>query len=153
MMFVTLQVSLKKLPECEQGEFERLEDLTIEQKLGWLNSIKLDKPFEGRMEFFETHWQRLADLAANPVIRGEILYRNLRLSREGLIYLEPQVNAFGYLAPDGSEISPDEVAKQINARLAQEDAQSPGLPGGSTGHFALSQAPSSHSKNPGVHFP
>jgi adenosine deaminase CECR1 len=129
MMFVTLQESsLKKLPECEQEEFERLEDLTIEQKLGWLNSIKLDKPFEGRMEFFETHWQRLADLAANPVIRGEILYRNLRdFSREGLIYLEPQVNAFGYMATDGSEISPDEVAKQINARLAQKDAQSLGI--------------------------
>ena len=54
MMFVTLQESsLKKLPECEQEEFERLEDLTIEQKLGWLNSIKLDKPFEGRMEFLK----------------------------------------------------------------------------------------------------
>ena len=44
-----------------------------------------------------------------------------------LIYLEPQVNAFGYMAPDGSEISPDEVAKQINARLAQRDAQSLGI--------------------------
>ena len=31
------------------------------------------------------------------------------------------------MAPDGSEISPDEVAKQINARLAQRDAQSLGI--------------------------
>lgn len=125
MMFVTLQESsLKKLSECEQSEFVRLEDMTIEQKLGWLNSIKLDKPFEGRMEFFETHWQRLADLAANPYIRGEILFRNLEaFSKEGLIYLEPQVNAFGYYAADGSDISADEVAKILNERLAQPDAK------------------------------
>lgn len=129
MMFVTIQESsLQKLSACEQEEFIPLSSMNDEQKQGWLNSIKLDKPHEGRNEFFETHWQRLADLAANPHIRAEILYRNLEaFSQEGLIYLEPQVNAFGYLAPDGSPVSADDVAAVIRERVSQPDAQNLGM--------------------------
>ncbi len=129
LMFVTLQESsLKKLSACEQSEFEPLESLTEAQKAGWLNSIKLDKAHEGRDEFFETHWQRLGDLTANPTIRGEIIFRNLQaFSREGLIYIEPQVTAFGYMDQTGTSISADEVARQINERLSQKDAQQLGI--------------------------
>lgn len=125
LLFVNLQKSsYDQLGECEKSEYVRLDALTPEQKTGWLNSIKLDKPFEGRDEFFQTHWQRLGDLAANPYILSEILFLNLEyFSQEGLIYLEPQVNTFFYKRPDGAALLPAEVAQIITTRLEQDDAR------------------------------
>ncbi|MFN3237434.1 MAG: adenosine deaminase [Pseudomonadales bacterium] len=125
LLFVTLQKSSwEMLSECEQAEFLPLADLNAEQKAGWLNAIKLDKAHEGRDEFFQTHWQRLGDMVANPHIQSEILVRNLQaFSAEGLIYTEPQVTAFFYKAPDGSMLTPDQAAAIIKARLEQDDAQ------------------------------
>ncbi|MGK0473674.1 MAG: adenosine deaminase CECR1 [Candidatus Azotimanducaceae bacterium] len=129
LMFVTLQESnWNQLPACEQEEYELMSELTPVQKDGWLNSVKLDKPYEGRAEFFETHWQRLQDLAANPWMRGEIIARNFKaFSDEGLIYLEPQVSAMGYMDAEGKPIPPQEVAKIIESRLAEKDIQNLGI--------------------------
>lgn len=129
LMFVTLQESnWKKLPTCEQEEYVRISSLTPDQKEGWLNSIKLDKSYEGRAEFFETHWQRLQDLAANPWLRSEIIARNFKaFSDEGLMYLEPQVSAMGYIDAQGSGITPAEVATIFESRLVEQDIRDLGL--------------------------
>jgi len=136
LMFVTLQASnWKQLPACEQKEYEPMSALTPEQKQGWLNSIKLDKSYEGRAEFFETHWQRLQDLVANPWILSEIIARNFKaFSDEGLIYIEPQVSAMGHIDFEGNPIPSAEVAQIIESRLAEKDVMDLGI------HWRFQQA-------------
>ena len=124
LMFRNLQASqYEQLNECEKSEYKRLEDLTNTEKAAWMDSIRLDKPHEGREEFFQTHWQRLFALANNPWIQAEILYRNMRaFGDEGVTYLELQVAVGGFLRPDGSVMSADETGDILRHRLQQKDA-------------------------------
>ena len=129
LMFVNiLESSYEKLSDCEKGEYVALEALSESQKKAWLNSIRLDKPHEGRDEFFQTHWQRLNELYANPYVIAELIYLNMKaFADEGLIYFEPQVGVDGFLKPDGSNFSADEVAAIYRDRLKQKDALATGV--------------------------
>jgi len=71
-----------QLSDCEKREYKRLEDLDEQEKAAWMNSILLDKPHEGRDEFFQTHWQRLFAMLTNPWIQAEIMYRNMQVCGE-----------------------------------------------------------------------
>ena len=129
LMFQTVvHHSWQALPECERDEYLPLSELSDKQKTAWMNSIRLDKPYEGREEFFETHWQRLGDLTANPYLRGDLIQRNFQaFADEGLIYVEPQVSAFGYREPDGTPVPPDDVAAMLRLRLAKSDVKATGM--------------------------
>ena len=129
MYFRTIQESnWQALGECEQAEYKTLADLDPIEKKAWLNSIRLDKEYEGRDEFFQRHWQRLGDLPANPYLAMEALVRNIKaFSKEGVIYMEPDVNVFGSIRADGSRFSPDEVAEIIRDRLAAGDVIETGM--------------------------
>ncbi|MBB3169477.1 adenosine deaminase family protein [Simiduia aestuariiviva] len=116
------------LPECEKTEYKRLEDLNAEEKTAWLNSIRLDKPHEGRDEFFQTHWSRLGALLANPYLFAELLVRNMQAYRdEGLVYLETMVETRGFARADGTPLTPDEVVDVYRQRLQQKDARATGV--------------------------
>ena len=106
LMFRTImEIEFDALSECEQKEYRRLEELDDNEKSGWLNSIRLDKPHEGRDEFFGTHWPRMNALGWNPWLQAETLYRNMQaFGEEGLSYLETQVSVAGFQNPDGSPI-------------------------------------------------
>ncbi len=118
----------ESMSDCRQSEYRRLENLTRQQKEGWLDSIRLDKPHEGRDEFFQRHWQRLGALTANPYLMAEVLYRNMEaFSEEGLIYLESMMGSAGYRTPGGERIPRDEVADIYRKRLAEEDALDTGV--------------------------
>ncbi len=125
MLFRNLQASnYAKLSACEKSEYKRLQDLSPAEKTGWLNSIRLNRKYEGRDEFFSTHWQRLNDLGENPYVISEILYRNMdAFSKEGVVYLELMSGAIGYLKPDGSVFPPDEVVAIYRQRMAEKDAK------------------------------
>ena len=125
MLFRNVQASnYDKLSACEKTEYKRLQDLNPQQKIGWLNSIRLNRSYEGRDEFFSTHWQRLNDLGANPYVISEILYRNMdAFSREGVVYLELMSGAMGYLKPDGTVFAPDDVVAIYRQRMAENDAK------------------------------
>ncbi len=129
MYFLTIQESTwKTLGDCEKTEYEPLAELDAVEKSGWLRSIQLDKPWEGRNEFFQTHWQRLGDLVANPHLMAEVLIRNMQaFGDEGLIYMEPDLNAFISIRPDGSRIPPAEVVEIVRKRLQDQDARSTGV--------------------------
>jgi adenosine deaminase CECR1 len=129
MLFRNLAaVNHAKLDECQRSEFKRLQDLDARQKQGWLDSLRLDRAYEGRNEFFGAHWQRMNDLYTNPYWIAEILYRNMEaFGKEGLLYLETQQGINGMRRPDGSEISLDEAATVIRARLAAPDAKATGV--------------------------
>ena len=123
-----LAVNYEKLNECEKSEYVKLQDLSEKEKQGWLNSIRLDKAHEGRDEFFQTHWQRLNELYANPYVIAELIYLNMKaFADEGLVYFEPQVGVDGFLKADGSEFSAIEVADIYRDRLAQKDAKATGI--------------------------
>lgn len=129
LLFHTIQESTwESLSSCEQGEYRRLEDLDDDERRAWLNAMVLDKPHEGRDEFFNRHWQRMGALYANPYFTADALVRNMQaFGREGLLYLESMVGVLGYLRPDGSSFSPDEVAAIYRRRLAQPDALASGV--------------------------
>lgn len=116
------------LSDCEKGEYKRLQDLDSTERQAWLDSIRLDKPYEGRNEFFGRHWERLNDIARNPHIVAEILYRNMQaFGRENLLYLETQEGADHTLKADGSEYSEDEVVAMYSRRIAAPDAKATGV--------------------------
>lgn len=116
------------LPECERSEYKLLSDLTDVEKQNWLNSIRLDKPHEGRDEFFQTHWQRLGDLARNPHIAAEMMVKNMvAFGHEGIVYIEFQHGLLGYVDAELKPIPPDSVADIYRRRLAAKDAQNSGV--------------------------
>jgi adenosine deaminase CECR1 len=117
-----------KLDECQRSEYKRLQDLDAREKAGWLNSLRLDRPYEGRNEFFGAHWQRLNDLFVNPYWTAETMYQNMEaFGKEGVVYLELQSPLQGYQKPDGTPISLDEAAEIFRARLAAADAKATGV--------------------------
>lgn len=116
------------LPPCEQGEYEAMADLDSVERQAWLDSVRLDKPHEGRSEFFETHWQRLNSLVSDPELVAEALYLNMvAFGAEGVRYLEPQVPIAGFREPDGTPMHPDRILAIYLDRLAQPDAQATGV--------------------------
>ena len=117
-----------ELNDCEKREYKTLEDLDEEEKTGWLESIRLDKPYEGRDEFFGTHWPRLNALTNNPWLQAETLYRNMRtLAAEGVTYLETQIAVAGFVGPDGGVITPEQTVDIIRKRLQEKDALATGV--------------------------
>ncbi|WP_295681038.1 adenosine deaminase [uncultured Nevskia sp.] len=128
LLFVNMQASsYKELDACQKSEYKRLQDLTPAEKTAWLDSIRLDRDYEGRNEFFG-HWARLNDLWRNPYVTADILYRDMQaFGKEGVVYLELQDAPLGYIKPDGSAFPPDEMLDIIRKRLAASDAKATGV--------------------------
>jgi len=129
LLFVNLlEANWKKLDECQRGEYKRLQDLDPKEKDGWLSSLRLDRPYEGRNEFFGAHWQRMNDLYRNPYWVLGILQRNMEaFGKEGLAYLETENSINGYQKPDGAEFSLDSVADMFRAYLGSPEARATGV--------------------------
>ena len=116
------------LDECEQGEYKRLADLSEHEKAAWLNSIRLDKPWEGRDEFFQTHWQRLNALTRNPWLQAETLVKNLQAyAAEGVVYVEYQIGASSYEGPNGETIDAPQAFDILREALARKDVRDLGV--------------------------
>lgn len=129
LFFRTIQQSsYDKLSACEKAEYKPLEQLTTEEKEGWMDSIRLDKKHEGRQEFFGKHWQRLNELAQNPFIMAEMLVKNMKaFGAEGLMYLESQETNHRKMRADGTFYSPQEAVEIFKKRLQKKDAQDSGV--------------------------
>lgn len=123
------------LSDCEKSEHKRLQDLDDREKAGWMDSIRLDKPYEGRDEFFGTHWTRMNSLGSNPWFQAETLFLNMQaFGAEGLTYLETQVSVHGMKHPDGTEISAEETVEILRERINAPDARATGV----TARFQIS---------------
>ncbi|MDP5070237.1 MAG: adenosine deaminase [Congregibacter sp.] len=129
LMFVNIQQSTyDALSRCEKGEYLPLEDLNSEEKTAWLDSLRLDKAYEGRDEFFQTHWQRMGDLYVNPYLAADALVLNMQMfGAEGLMYLESMIGVLGFIDADGEPIAADDVAGIYRSRLRDEDALATGV--------------------------
>lgn len=118
----------EQLDACEKGEYKRLQDLDATEKTAWLNSMRLDARHEGRDEFFNAQWTRIDDLLGSPWLISDILYRNMEaFGKEGVVYLETQNEVDGYLKPDGTAFSTDEVMAIFRERLASKEAKATGV--------------------------
>jgi len=129
LLFRNIQGSrYETLDACTKSEFKRLQDLDAHEKEAWLESLRLDQPYEGRNEFFEAIWSRLNDLLHNPYLICDILLRNMdAFGKEGLVYLETQQGVEGALHPDGSPYGTDEVAAILRQCRASPQAKVTGV--------------------------
>lgn len=129
LLFVTIQESrYQQLNDCEQSEYRALSELDETRKTAWMDSLRLDKPAEGRDEFFQTHWQRMGDLYFNPHLAADALVKNMQaFGDEGLMYLESQIGVLGFIDPKGAPIPPDSVAQLYRERLRDDDAVATGV--------------------------
>ncbi|MBL9216391.1 MAG: hypothetical protein JNG83_13015 [Opitutaceae bacterium] len=129
VLFSTIrQATYDQLPESARGDYVRLDQLTPEQRQAWLDSVRLERPGEGREEFFRAIWQRLGQLGDNLHVTTELLVLNLQaFGAEGLRYLETQFGVFGYADNQGRPLSPEEVVRFVRARLARPDAAASGV--------------------------
>ena len=115
--------SWQALPECQQGEFVALDQLTPVQVTDWINSLRLDQPGEGRDEFFERIWPRLGALQSDPYVGMEMLIETMkRYGAEGVRYLEPQTIPDYWIDPDGSAVDGEAFYERMSRRLRQPDA-------------------------------
>lgn len=129
LTFVNIsEYTYEKLSACEQKNYKEISKLTNAEKKAWEQSIWLDKDYEGRDEFFQTHWQRLNELSDNPYIAAELLVRNMQaFANEGVIYLESQFNVAGFITPKGKPQSQEKALTILKQRLAQDDAKQTGV--------------------------
>jgi adenosine deaminase CECR1 len=129
LLFKNLQASdYEKLDACQRSEFKRLQDLDARERAAWLSSLRLDRPYEGRDEFFEALWRRIDALLQNPYVVNEILYRNMEaFGKEGLLYLETETGVDHFRKPDGSPFTQDEVVALYKAELASKEAKATGV--------------------------
>lgn len=129
LLFRTItEGSFEQLSDCEKSEYKKITDLSDDEKIGFLNSIRLDKNHEGRDEFFQTHWQRLNELTDNPYLMLEMLAANVKaFSKEGLMYMETMMGSEGYKRADGSEIPDTEFIQMLRDRIAEDDIKNTGM--------------------------
>ena len=129
LLFRNLQASnYDKLDACEKREYKRLQDLSPREKAGWLDSIRLDQPYEGRNEFFGAHWQRLNDVSNNPYIWADMMVRDMQaFGAEGLHvthhHVGPDVRIVGYVVEALPVRAEEFVAALVG--LVQADAVEP----------------------------
>ena len=125
LMFHTVSAfTYEQLSSCEKNNYTLLTNLSEMQKQAFLNSIRLDKPHEGRDEFFQTHWQRLGDMLLNPHIQTYLLLKNMQAyQQENVLYLETQLQVSDMRFPDGSPYSTQAFAELLIDMLKSDAAQ------------------------------
>lgn len=129
MRFRTIrQQAFDRLAPEVRAEYVPMEALTPAEREEWCHAFRLDRPGEGRREFFDVIWTRFGDTSRNPQVRVELLVDNIKaFAAEGLCYLETQFGVEGLTTNDGRPIPPTEGADLLRRRLAQPDVVSTGL--------------------------
>ncbi len=129
VLFHTLRRhAYERLDPALQADYVRLDQLTPEQKAGWLDSLRLDQPGEGREEFFSWIWPRMGQLHQNLNVAGEVLVETMKAyGAEGLRYLETQQGAMGFVDNDGGPIPAATAADYHRQILARPDALATGV--------------------------
>jgi adenosine deaminase CECR1 len=118
----------ESLDAALRADYTRLDQLTPEHKQGWLDSLRLDRPGEGRDEFFTWIWPRSGQLHQSLAVGCEILVETMKaFGAEGLRYLETQQGAFGFADNEGQPIPADQAAQAMRERLARPDALATGV--------------------------
>lgn len=129
LLFKTIQgSSFETLNNCAKTEFKKIQNLSPVEKDAWLNSMRLDQPYEGRNEFFDAIWDRINDMLRNPYLISDILLRNMQaFGSEGVVYLETQQGVEDAVKADGSPYTIDETADIFRHLLGSPQAKATGV--------------------------
>lgn len=118
----------RRLSDCAKAEYVALGSMNGEQRSQWLSAMRLDRPGEGRDEFFERVVLRLAALAKDPNVLMEVITRYVqRYAREGLRYLETQSNPLGAVDTEGNPVAGDEFVRMVRTMLERPEVKSSGV--------------------------
>jgi adenosine deaminase CECR1 len=117
------------LSPCAREEYAALTDLAPADREAWKSSLMLDRPGEGRDEFFNVSiWTRLNDVARNPQVRFELLVENLKaFGAEKVRYVETQFDVDGLADNNGLAIPEEDGLALLRTRLAQSDVAATGV--------------------------
>ncbi len=122
------QAEYDKLPATQRADFKPLDALDDAERDTWISSVKLDRPGEGRDEFFEYTWGRLNNLLFSIHVCAELVVENMRLMAvEGVRYLELMTFYSLWRDEKGRPIPAAEADAFWRARLAQPDARATGV--------------------------
>ena len=128
LFHVVRESTWKTFPPALRAQWKLVTALTATEKAAWLSGLKLDQPGEGRDEFFEKIWWRLGPIFNDSELGPELLVENLKAyGREGVRYLEVQVNPWLSTDRDGHPVSADDYYRIYQTRLAQPDARATGV--------------------------
>ncbi len=121
--------SYEALPDELRAEYEPLAALSTADREAWLSSLVLDRPGEGRDEFFTFGmWVRLGNIYSNPHVVFELLADNLRaFGAEKVRYVETQFDIRDLRDNAGRPLPVDEAVAMLERRLAQPDAAGSGV--------------------------
>ena len=122
--FITIQRShYEALDACQKALYQPLASLSAETKAAWLSAFILDKPGEGRDEFFERVVPRMGDLGHDPWLAADALVENTRLfGAEGVRYIEAQAGITAFVDVAGRPMPAADAFRVIEERLRQPDA-------------------------------
>jgi adenosine deaminase CECR1 len=127
--YITIQkASYNALTPCEQSQYQALQSLNADTKAAWLSALMLDKPGEGRDEFFQRIVLRVGDLSRDPYTLGDAMAENLKLfGAEGVRYIEAQWIPGGCRDVNGKTLLPEEANRIVLDRLHQPDVLQSGV--------------------------
>jgi adenosine deaminase CECR1 len=116
------------MSDCRKAEYERLAALSPTLKAEWLSSLRLDRPGEGRNEFFEAIAPRLAEMSRDPWLTTDLLVESMKqYAAQGLRYLETQTTIGTLADQDGRPLTDDRAAQFFRDALARPDARATGM--------------------------
>ena len=128
LLYRTIQRSTyERLSDCRKREYEPLAALDGRMKAEWLSAMKLDRPGEGRNEFFEAAVARLGELVRDPNLVPGLMVENMkRFGAEGVRYIEAQAGA-GFIDRDGKPIDPERGVDLVRRTLDSPEARATGV--------------------------
>jgi len=127
--FYTIQRSTySALSPCQKSQYQPLADLSGELKDAWISSLIIDRPGEGRDEFFERIVPRFGDLTHDPYLVADVMVENMRFfGAEKVRYIETQIVTEGFLDAAGKPMPMEQANQILCDRLWQPDAIATGV--------------------------
>ncbi len=115
-----------EMSPCCRGEYTPLEELTEDERARWLSAMRMDRPTEGRNEFFERIWPRVGEVLDQAPLLAELAAWNMKLADEGVRYVEFQIAPWGRRTGDRL-LTDDAFHEVLKERLSRPDAVATGV--------------------------
>jgi adenosine deaminase CECR1 len=126
----------ERLPPCRKEEYVPLAALSPSEQAEWLSALRIDRPGEGREEFFEQLGPRIGELGRGGNLASAMLLENLRrFGREGLRYAEIQIAGPRFLTAAGEPLEVEQAVQVLRRAVTGGGAQAGSQTGGVTARF------------------